>query len=150
MHSPSYGPVVLVVEDDDEVCGLLVELMTMQGYGAIGARTVHDGLAFLRKGLRPRVVVLDPLTRDNAGRHLPELTTDPAWELAPVILGVGTGAPRPPVEGLLRWHPLPKPLDLGELFEVLDRYLGGPNEGWRRVDQGRLSGRVTGGQRPFV
>jgi DNA-binding NtrC family response regulator len=126
MASSNHGPVVLVVEDDDDICDLLAELMTMHGYGAVGVRTIQDGLALLRRGLRPRVVVLDPLTRDHASRHLPELTADPAWQPAPVILGVGAGGARAPGEGLLRRHLLPKPLDLGELFEALARYLGRP------------------------
>ena len=48
----------IVVEDDDRLCAQLVELLTADGFVAIGAATGEEGLQIARD-FAPRLVVLD-------------------------------------------------------------------------------------------
>lgn len=123
MHVPNNPASILVIEDDDDIRERLTELLTVHGHCAVGARSARDGLALLLSGLRPRVLVLDPFTRDNASLCLPELMADPAWENTPVIIGKGSAASVRAADGLLQCHYLGKRLDLCELFDALARYL---------------------------
>ncbi|MDT7812775.1 MAG: two-component system, OmpR family, response regulator [Acidobacteriaceae bacterium] len=92
---------VLIVDDDVELCGLLVERLSTEGF-AIEA--VHDGLRGLERALShehalvvldlmlPRMGGLDVLRRLRAQSHVPVLILTARGEDVERILGLEIGA----------------------------------------------------------
>ena len=123
MRGRRLNPMVLVVEEDDEVRDSLSELLTERGYLAIGTRTTAAARAILGGGFRPRVIVLDPFTPNGAQQFKTDLRADPTLRRTPVILGPGglrkdpTGRPALPYE-----HHLRPPLDLKALLHIVHGY----------------------------
>jgi CheY-like chemotaxis protein len=116
-------PVVLVVEEDDEVRDSLSGLLTERGYLAVSTRTTSGARVLLGEGFRPRVIVLDPFTPNGALKFKQDLHADPTLRRTPVILGPGglrkdpTARPTLPHE-----HHLRGPLDLKALLHLVHGY----------------------------
>jgi DNA-binding response OmpR family regulator len=88
-ESGSAGPLVLVMEDDPSVRGLLHTLLDAEGYDVV---TASDGLAGLVQASAhpPALVLLDIMMPDLGGmRVLQELRADPALVNVPVIAVTG-------------------------------------------------------------
>lgn len=80
------GP-VLIVDDNDETRALLVQILSIRGYEAVGATDGLDALAWLRSGGRPSVIVLDMRMPNMDGSALQRaLKTDARWAAIPVIV----------------------------------------------------------------
>lgn len=77
---------VLVIEDDAEVRASLTAALEESGAEVIGANDAPDGLAQLRAGADPAVIVLDiRVARRTAEAFLRELRADARFEHLPVI-----------------------------------------------------------------
>jgi two-component system KDP operon response regulator KdpE len=86
-HDPS--PLVLVVEDDPSVRGLLDTLLTAEGYQVT---TASDGIAGLSEAAahRPAVILLDIVMPDLGGlRVLQEMKSNPVLAGVPVLVLTG-------------------------------------------------------------
>jgi CheY-like chemotaxis protein len=80
-------PVVLLVEDDDDIRDSLVEVLVELGCEVVAVASAGAALQQLRGGLRPGFVLLDVLLPDMTGTALRRaLNSDPALDALPVVL----------------------------------------------------------------
>lgn len=82
-------PLILIVEDDPTVSGLLETLMQIEGYDTV---TAADGLEGLRRVefRRPSAILLDVMMPNVDGdRVLDELRTRPGFADVPVLVVTG-------------------------------------------------------------
>jgi CheY-like chemotaxis protein len=117
---------ILLIEADAYVREILAQVLEDLGSDVVRAGSGREGLAILRKGLAPRLVLLDPGAPLVDGvEFLEELRALPEPEVARAPVVVMTVAP---VAGGLLLQPLPfegtlaKPFGLRELQEVLVRF----------------------------
>jgi PAS domain S-box-containing protein len=116
------APLVLVVDDDVDARVLLGGLLDEAGCRAVGAATGVEGLRLARE-LRPAVIFLDLLLPKISGYDvLRILQADDMLRDTPVVVisSVGTES-RNVLTGAAAI--LDKPVDRGQLFEVLRRWL---------------------------
>ncbi len=124
------GPLVLVVEDDPSVRGLLQTLLAAQGYRVAVA---DDGLAGLVKAssARPALILLDLMMPDLGGlRVLDELREDPALSTVPVLVVTGKVDAVPGLRAELGESSVfAKPFAVADLLARVDEITGGPAAG---------------------
>ena len=120
-------PLVLVVEDDPSVRGLLQTLLSAEGYEVT---TASDGLAGLVKAssTHPSLVLLDLMMPDLGGvRVLEELREDPALAETPVIVVTGKVEAVPGIRDVLgEDNVFVKPFAVAELLQRVAQVTGGP------------------------
>lgn len=119
--------IVLVIDDHDdgrESLGLLLQAL---GFLPFLAKSSGEGLAYLRKGLQPCVILLDLIMAGDGWHFRVEQMANPEWARIPVIVGTGLNrrpehiAPDvaiPPERCLL------KPLDTQVLVPLLEEACG--------------------------
>lgn len=114
---------VLVVEDDPDIRGLLVELLQHEG---IHVRTAADGRAAircLREGERPRVILLDLMMPIMSGWEFrTEQQKDPSLAEIPVVVLTGDTSIQQKRHLIAADQYLIKPVDVEELLGVVRRY----------------------------
>lgn len=118
-------PLVLVVEDDPGVRGLLAELMAGQGYEVVTARDGLEGLVKLE--LRhPSLVILDIRMPDVEGdRVLAEMRADVRTRSVPVVVVSGVAEAHRRFDPLVgRANVFPKPFDVDALVRRVGELLG--------------------------
>ena len=115
-------PSVMVVEDDDDIRESLAEMFTGRGYRALGVPSTHKALELLERGWRPRVIVLDPFTPNDARGFQSKLAANPIWATIPMVVGPGASPATDPAPVPRHTHFLSKPLNLRHLFDILGRY----------------------------
>jgi CheY-like chemotaxis protein len=115
---------ILLIEAEPYVREILAQVLEDLGSDVVRAGSGREGLALLRKGLAPRLVLLDPGAPQVDGvEFLEELRALPEFARAPVVAMTVA-----PVPGGLLLQPLPfdgtltKPFGLRELREVLVRF----------------------------
>jgi CheY-like chemotaxis protein len=116
------APLVLVVDDDVDARVLLGGLLDEAGCRAVGAATGVEGLRLARE-LRPAIIFLDLLLPRISGYDvLRILQADDALRGTPVVIvsSIGTES-RNALSGAAAI--LDKPVDRGQLFELLRRWL---------------------------
>lgn len=114
---------VLVVEDETDALGAIVELLESEGVPAIGARNGEEALALIRGGWTPALVLLDlkmPVL-DGWG-FCEELEADRDFRDTPIAIftasaSVGTLPRRRVDAGFFQ-----KPLDFNRLIKVATRF----------------------------
>ena len=112
---------ILVGEDDPGILESLVECLATEGFDVLPARNGADGLARLR-ARRPNLVVLDlVMPVMNGAEFLDAVSHDAALRDVPVLLMTAAlpaeGAELPRASGYL-----PKPFELGELLDAVERH----------------------------
>ncbi len=118
-------PLVLIVEDDPTVSGLLETLMHMEGYETL---TAKDGLEGLIKAefRHPSLILLDVMMPNVDGeRVLDELQAKPEFATVPVLIVTGRADAHPafdPVVG--RDNVITKPFDAAVLVRRVHEVLG--------------------------
>jgi CheY-like chemotaxis protein len=117
---------ILLVEDDFDVREALVETLREEGYRVDCAGDGLQALEYLRAGGRPSLILLDLMMPRMSGSEF-RLTqmADPALRHLPVVLLSADGrmdekARALEVDGAIR-----KPIDLDELFAVIERVRNG-------------------------
>lgn len=127
------GPLVLVVEDDPSVRGLLQTLLTAEGYEVNAA---SDGLAGLVKAAaqQPALILLDLMMPDLGGlRVLEELRSDPTMASIPVVVVTGKVDAVPGLREVLGERSVfSKPFAVSELLERVAEVTGGPGNSSER------------------
>ncbi|MDX6285476.1 MAG: two-component system, OmpR family, response regulator [Frankiales bacterium] len=120
-------PLVLVVEDDPSVRGLLQTLLTAEGY-EVG--TASDGLAGLVKASNqhPALILLDLMMPDLGGiRVLEEMRGDPQLRDIPVVVVTGKVDAVPSLREVLgETNVFAKPFAVAELLDRVSTITGGP------------------------
>jgi CheY-like chemotaxis protein len=82
----SHQPLVLVVEDDQDIRESLAELVEAQGLGVSAVRDGVEALDLLRTGPRPSAVFLDKwMPRLDGTGVLAAMKADPALATIPVV-----------------------------------------------------------------
>lgn len=117
------NPVVLVVDDDADACGLVRNALERDGINVVSASSGEQALA-LTRSLRPAVMVLDILLGDMTGWDvLAAIRADPEHAELPVILCTVTDPDqRTGVLGVVE-H-LTKPFDRDHLSHLVQRFVG--------------------------
>lgn len=114
-------PLILVVEDDPSVQGMLTVLLEGEGYEVIAARDGLEGLVKMELQ-HPSLVILDLMMPNVSGdRVLEEIRTDPRLKQVPVLVVSGR-------------H---------DVHEAFDRVLGRENVFDKPLDPDRLLTRVA-------
>lgn len=83
-------PLILLVDDDDDVRGAFTLALRRRGYEVAEATNGHEALLQLERGLRPSLILLDndmPVLDGTGFRHAQLL--DPALASIPVLLVTG-------------------------------------------------------------
>ena len=112
---------VMVVDDDIDIRETIQDLLEVRGFHVIGAGDGTDAMAQLKRGARPRVILLDLMMPGLSGEEFRAMQlADPAIAHIPVVVlsgarGVDEAARRMHVESL------PKPVELQELMETVGR-----------------------------
>lgn len=84
---PGAGRIVLLIEDDEDIRIATAECLEVEGFAVIGAESVDDGLAHLRGGISPAVILLDLMMPGRSGWDFRrEQLADPALRNIPVIV----------------------------------------------------------------
>ncbi len=113
---------ILLVEDDFDVREALVETLRDRGYEVESAGDGEQAMQLLRAGARPGLILLDLMMPRMSGSEFRiAQKEDPALSDLPVVLLSADGrmeerARALKVEGAIR-----KPIDLDELFAVIER-----------------------------
>ena len=117
------NPVVLVVDDDPDACGMVRNALQRDGINVVSASSGEQALA-LTRALRPAVMVLDILLGDMTGWDvLAAIRADPEHAELPVILCTVTDPDRR--TGLLGVvEHLTKPFDRDHLSHLVQRFVG--------------------------
>ena len=120
MRKSKYGPMVLIVEEDEQIRDSLGDLLTERGCSAIGVATTVRALGLIAQGFRPRVILLDPFTPNGAKQFKVQLGANPAVASTPVIVGPGGLRNDPEMRPTLpHEHHLRGPLDVQELVRLV-------------------------------
>jgi CheY-like chemotaxis protein len=111
---------ILIVDDDPDIRDSLKEVLEDEGYEVNGVANGREALDYLRRAPRPCVILLDLMMPVMDGwQFRKEQKQDPAIANIPLIVITATG--KRPV--LIDADELVmKPLDLGRLFEAIERY----------------------------
>ena len=109
---------ILIIEDDPTVSGLLETLMQMDGYETVIAA---DGLEGLLKAefRRPSVILLDVMMPNVDGeRVLDELRSRPDFKEVPVLIVTGRADAHHAFDSIVgRENVIPKPFDAAALTQ---------------------------------
>jgi DNA-binding response OmpR family regulator len=114
---------VLVVDDDPDIRGLLVSVLTDDGYDARSAYDGRDALAVLEKWVAD-VVVLDLMMPVMDGWTFAERMRERGWKIPIVVLSAATDVKR---QGnrLGAADVMPKPFDIEALLPCIARVARG-------------------------
>jgi DNA-binding response OmpR family regulator len=121
---------VLVVEDDPDLLAALAGALEEEGFGVSRARHGLDALGQLRSGCRPCVILLDlmmPIMNGWQFRH--EQRQDRDLARIPVVVVSAKTDSAQHAAWLEADAYLEKPLSLGKLLEIVNRFCGGEKEG---------------------
>lgn len=112
---------VLLVVTDDEYRRLLVELLGLYYFKAIGVKSAKEALLVVRANWEPALVVVDLTPIDNlTDRLLGPLTSDEQLFRIPLVLIMGPAmAPARDKHGPLMLH---KPVNFRTLLRLVERY----------------------------
>jgi DNA-binding NtrC family response regulator len=115
-------PAVMVVDDDVDIRETIEDVLEMRGFHVIGASDGASAMAALKRGARPRVILLDLMMPGLSGEEFRNQQLADA-ELAGIPVVVLSGA-RGVDDAARRMHveSLPKPLELAQLMETVGRY----------------------------
>ncbi len=110
---------VLVVDDDQDTCDAICDLLKVEGYEAMGCGDGKQALDLLRRDeFRPDVIVLDLYMPTMNGQELrAALQKEPQFANIPVVLCSGTTA----AGSSDAFETLQKPMDIDALLGVIRR-----------------------------
>jgi CheY-like chemotaxis protein len=116
-EEPDRG-VVLVVDDDEDYCATLAEVLSLDGYHAECFTKAQDALSYLQTQPLPLVILLDWVMPAMSGEQfLTALHQDSRLENLRVVIVSGLPRLVPPDTG--RYPVLRKPFFLEELLGLL-------------------------------
>jgi two-component system response regulator VicR len=117
--TPGQDELLMIVEDDRSVAGLLDRVLSDEGYRTMHAGDGMEAIEVLQHGIVPSVILLDLLMPRMGGLELVErLERDDTFCNIPIILMSGHSALArgDKVRGL---HLLPKPFDSAHLLRLI-------------------------------
>ena len=118
--------VVLVLEDNASVGGLIAALLRQEGYRAVRAWDPQEALR-LARGRRPDLVLLDlNLTYPDGIEVIRQVRNDDATRRAPIVLVAGGAAPISADDAALVDGVVQKPFDIDIMLNAVRKALGDP------------------------
>lgn len=120
MADPS---IILVVDDDPDIRDIVADILTEEGYRALGAENGRHALRMLREeGLRPNLILLDMMMPELDGWGFrAEQQQDAALALIPVVVFTAHELPSQTAEQMQAAGFLKKPIRLAQLLEAVRR-----------------------------
>lgn len=113
---------ILLVEDDYDVREALVETLGDRDYAVHSAADGEQALKLLRGGLRPGLILLDLMMPRMSGSEFRMVQMDdPELSSIPVVLLSADGRMEEKAQALKVDGAVRKPIDLNELFAVIER-----------------------------
>lgn len=120
-HRKVDDPSVLIIDDDSGSREALAELLADEGYGVATAEDGAEGLAYLRVGHRPRVILLDLMMPGVDGWDFrAEQKRDTELAQIPVIAISAAG------KLVDADYSLRKPIEIDTLLTLLRDVMGAP------------------------
>ncbi len=113
----------MVVDDDVDIRETIEDLLSLRGYRVIGAGDGASAMAALKQGARPQVILLDLMMPGLSGEQFrKQQLADEALASIPVVVLSGARAVD---EAARRMNvdSLPKPVELKQLVETVERYV---------------------------
>jgi len=112
---------VLLIEDNDETREVVSALLQLEGYRVVAARDGGEGMAHLRRGLDPCVILLDLMMpgRKNGLDFRREQLQDPSVAAIPVIVCSGYDEVKRKAAELGITVFCQKPLEIEELLQLV-------------------------------
>jgi CheY-like chemotaxis protein len=118
--------IVLVVEDDEAVSGLLLALLDERGYDAIAAFDGQSAIALARKH-QPHLITLDLALPGSDGHDvLANLKADPRTSDIPIVVISAFTQILPAGERKKLAYLLGKPFDVSEVLDIVQATVGNP------------------------
>ena len=112
----------LIVDDNSDIRSLLIRALELEGYQVLQAENGLSAQTQLAAGPRPCVLLLDLMIPVMDGNEfLKWKNRQPDYAGIPVIVISATRSEEPP-EGARSF--LRKPIDLNEMFDLVDAYCG--------------------------
>jgi CheY-like chemotaxis protein len=117
-------PLLLLVEDEEDIRTALADILTCEGYGVCEAAGRSEGLAALR-AQKPDLVIVDySLPKPTDGIEFLRIkASEPGLASIPVILTSGFTLPSK-LDGVVAM--VTKPFDLDEILALIQRFAGPP------------------------
>ena len=117
---------VLIVDDDADIRGAVLETLEDEGYLVLGARNGREALELLRSlPVQPGLILLDMMmpVMDGLGFRAEQLS-DPSIAEIPVVVMTADAQVAKKADKLQAKALLKKPVGLEELFAVVKQYCG--------------------------
>lgn len=119
MSTAGRAPLILIVEDDPDIAGLLEIALQEAGYRTLRAETGHTAEELARQA-RPDLVLLDLSLPDKPGQAvLFTLRQQPETARIPVIVVTGYAEPVTTIAGWPAITVVEKPFDLDALLALI-------------------------------
>ncbi len=110
---------ILIIEDDAEARDALSDFLSLSDYRVIAAANGREGMAALKSGPRPNVIILDMLMPGINGFRFRRLQKrEPEFASIPVIVTTAIGR----AAGIAADLILQKPFDLQILLREVERF----------------------------
>jgi CheY-like chemotaxis protein len=114
---------ILIIEDDDDIREILAEMLTDRGYPVVTACNGAEGLAAMRAGPVPCMVLLDLMMPIMDGWTLrAEMLADPALAQIPVVVVSGAADLESKTSELKAARVLTKPVKWPVLLDSVRAY----------------------------
>jgi DNA-binding response OmpR family regulator len=121
----SEKPIILVVDDDQPILGLMRSLLREFGFEAVTAENGNQALAAAR-ARRPALVLVDKNMPGMTGADtIRSLRNEPGFEHLPILSLSGEPVSRPELEGLGANGAVLKPFDVTALVEQIRAFVAG-------------------------
>ena len=120
-------PMVLVIDDDPDICGLLQMYLKLEGFDSHAAGNREEILAELRRVPLPDVVILDVHLPDADGFDiLHRMREHPALKGLPILMLTGEATREAVLKGILGGADgfITKPFDIHHLVRAVKTVLG--------------------------
>jgi CheY-like chemotaxis protein len=118
------APLVLVVEDDEDVASVVSDVVEIAGYRSAVASNGREALAAMRRE-RPSLVLLDLMMPEMDGwQFREEQRRHPGLASVPVLIMTADGRADQKAESLGAAGFVRKPTSIDELIAELERLLG--------------------------
>jgi DNA-binding NtrC family response regulator len=119
------GEVILIIEDDLQIGGLVAAVLGEAGYCVQLVRDVNAARAEATRGLRPAALVSDLMVAGSAGPHHLLKELEAMFPSVPVTLMTGVPPKRRAAMGVTHDHIIEKPFELESLLAAIARMVDG-------------------------
>lgn len=115
------GEVILIIEDDQQIGGMVAAVLVEAGYQPCLVRDVDGARTEATRGLSPAAVVSDLMVGGSAGPRQLMTELGAIFPSVPVTLMTGVPPRRRAALGVIHDHIIEKPFELEELLDSVAR-----------------------------